>query len=198
MVDRSSLTDRLRSKALLPLCPYDQRSPDYWSTPDDDPCKICGQINDLNAPDVCRGADTRVMDEAADEIEALRFFCALLMACGDREDLVDEVSICRTVLGIEVERAERAEARAEKAEASLVEAMGALKGWAVCVDPDDPRPDDTWVNLKAQLGDFRRASDVHSRLLEGVSGEGGLSRSQPCRDAQERSHDQQHFDGGRG
>ena len=72
---------------------------------------------------------------------------------------------------------EAAQARAEKAEASLVEAMGALKGWAVCVDPDDPRPDDTWVNLKAQLGDFRRASDVHSRLLEGVSGEGGSARA---------------------
>ncbi len=61
----STLVERLLSNAQLPVCPYDRRSPDYWTTPDDQPCVICGTLNDFSTPNLCRGADTRVMDEAA-------------------------------------------------------------------------------------------------------------------------------------
>ncbi len=65
-----ALVDRLRSP--LPICPYDPKSPDYYTAPDDKPCAVCGQINDINAPIVCRGADTRCMDQAADALTALQ------------------------------------------------------------------------------------------------------------------------------
>lgn len=39
--------------------------------PNDEPCPFCGQENTLDGPDKCRGADTRIMGEAADEIERL-------------------------------------------------------------------------------------------------------------------------------
>lgn len=70
--ETSDLVVRLRSSEPLPFCPYDSRSPDYWTAPDDKPCKVCGGLNDSNAPDLCRGADTRLFREAADEIETLR------------------------------------------------------------------------------------------------------------------------------
>lgn len=66
---KSSLIERLRST--LPVCPYDQRSPDYYTAPDDKPCPVCGSRNDVNAPDLCRGADTSCMTDAANEIERL-------------------------------------------------------------------------------------------------------------------------------
>jgi hypothetical protein len=62
-----SLIEKLKSP--LPVCPYDRRSPDYYTTPDDAPCKVCGGLPD--GPDLCRGADTRVMDEAAAELTRL-------------------------------------------------------------------------------------------------------------------------------
>ncbi|ASS55881.1 hypothetical protein [Rhizobium leguminosarum] len=64
------IVERLRSNEPLPICPYDRRSPEYWTTPDDEPCKFCGGLPD--GPDKCTGADTRIMSEAADEIERLR------------------------------------------------------------------------------------------------------------------------------
>lgn len=66
------LIEQLEANEALPLCPYDKRSPDYWTTPDDDPCKICGQINDLNAPNLCRGADTRLFKLAASRLASIR------------------------------------------------------------------------------------------------------------------------------
>lgn len=63
------LTARLRST--LPVCPYDPKSPDYYTAPDDKPCYVCGQENDDKAPIVCRGCDTRCMAEAATELETL-------------------------------------------------------------------------------------------------------------------------------
>lgn len=57
--------EKLEAKTGLTVCPYDQRSPDYWTTNDTDPCKFCGQLNDPDAPDVCKGVDLSVMDEAA-------------------------------------------------------------------------------------------------------------------------------------
>lgn len=67
---RQDIVERLRSNQPLPICPYDQKSPEYWTTPDDAPCKFCGGLPE--GPDKCTGADTRIMGEAADEIEILR------------------------------------------------------------------------------------------------------------------------------
>ncbi|WGM47704.1 hypothetical protein KOAAANKH_02586 [Brevundimonas sp. NIBR10] len=69
--DREELIACLRSKKGMTVCPYDPRSPDYWTTNDTDPCKFCGQLNDDAAPDVCKGVDLRVMDQAADTITSL-------------------------------------------------------------------------------------------------------------------------------
>lgn len=66
----TDIVDRLRSSAPLPICPYDRRSPEYWTTPDDVPCKFCGGLPD--GPDKCTGADMRIMSEAADEIDKHR------------------------------------------------------------------------------------------------------------------------------
>lgn len=65
MTDPMELVGRLESSAPLPICPYDRRSPDYWTTNDTDPCKFCGSKNEEGAPDLCRGADTRLFTEAA-------------------------------------------------------------------------------------------------------------------------------------
>jgi hypothetical protein len=66
------IVERLRSSEPLPACPYDKLSPHYWTAPNNRPCPVCGTLNDPDAPDLCRGADTRIMGEAADEIERLR------------------------------------------------------------------------------------------------------------------------------
>ncbi|HEY9219570.1 MAG TPA: hypothetical protein VIO94_16095 [Phenylobacterium sp.] len=64
----AELVERLRSSARMQMCPYDRRSPEYLTTPDDEPCKFCGQLNDPDAPDVCTGADMRILIEAADAL----------------------------------------------------------------------------------------------------------------------------------
>lgn len=68
----ADIVERLRSSEPLPACPFDRISPHYLTMPDDKPCPFCGQENTLEGPDKCRGADTRIMGEAADEIERLR------------------------------------------------------------------------------------------------------------------------------
>lgn len=68
----SDIVDRLRSSEPLPACPFDKISPHYLTMPDDKPCPYCGQENTLDGPDKCRGADTRIMGEAANVIEILR------------------------------------------------------------------------------------------------------------------------------
>ena len=68
----TDIVERLRSSEPLPVCPFDRISPHYLTMPDDKPCPFCGQENTLEGPDKCRGADTRIMGEAADEIERLR------------------------------------------------------------------------------------------------------------------------------
>lgn len=65
MTDPMELVGRLESNAPLPICPYDRRSPEYWTTNDTDPCRFCGTKNEEGAPDLCRGADTRLFTEAA-------------------------------------------------------------------------------------------------------------------------------------
>lgn len=59
------LIARLERNEPLPICPFDRRSPVYWTTPDDKPCPFCGQENTADGPDKCRGADTRLFGEAA-------------------------------------------------------------------------------------------------------------------------------------
>lgn len=70
MTKTDDLVERLLTNEPLPVCPYDRRSPDYWTTNDTDPCKICGQLNTADGPDLCRGADTRAMKEAAARIQS--------------------------------------------------------------------------------------------------------------------------------
>lgn len=65
----SDLIERLRSNAALPICPFEKRSPEYYTTPNDKPCKFCG--GEPEGPDKCTGADMRVMLEASDRIAAL-------------------------------------------------------------------------------------------------------------------------------
>jgi hypothetical protein len=65
------LVERLLADDRLPFCPYDRRSPEYWTTPDDKPCKVCGTLNENNAPDLCNGTGSRIMAEAATAILAL-------------------------------------------------------------------------------------------------------------------------------
>jgi hypothetical protein len=68
----TDIVERLRSSEPLPACPYDRLSPHYWTAPNDKPCVVCGGVNEPDAPDLCRGADTRIMGEAANEIGRLR------------------------------------------------------------------------------------------------------------------------------
>jgi len=62
------MVEELRSNADLVVCPYDRRSPDYWTAPHDAPCRFCGGLPD--GPDKCTGADLRIMPRAAALIEA--------------------------------------------------------------------------------------------------------------------------------
>ncbi|MCL6653538.1 hypothetical protein A6R70_14700 [Agrobacterium rubi] len=84
----SDIVERLRSNQPLVICPYDSKSPEYWTTPDDTPCKFCGGLPD--GPDKCTGADTRIMGQAADEITRLR---TLLSQSDQREKDARRVAI---------------------------------------------------------------------------------------------------------
>lgn len=64
----SDIVARLRNDQ-LPFCPFDSRSPLYWTAGENGaPCPVCHGTED--GPDLCRGADTRILAEAADIIEA--------------------------------------------------------------------------------------------------------------------------------
>lgn len=95
------IVERLLSSEPLPVCPYDRRSPDYWTAPNDKPCTFCGGLNDPNAPDLCRGADTRVMGEAAREIDRLRALVMNIQALAERGFPIDPAKLatrCRLAL----------------------------------------------------------------------------------------------------
>lgn len=77
----SDIVERLKDNSTLVICPFDRKSPEYWSTPNDQPCKFCG--GEPDGPDKCTGADTRIMGEAANEITALRSELASLKAMCD-------------------------------------------------------------------------------------------------------------------
>jgi hypothetical protein len=76
--DVGELVKRLLSNEPLPICPFDRRSPEYFTTREDEPCKFCGQENTAEGSDKCRGADTRLLKEAADALTALS---AMLAEC---------------------------------------------------------------------------------------------------------------------
>lgn len=59
-----------RLKKPLPVCPFDRRSPHYFTEHQNgEPCFVCGTTQ--TSVDMCRMADTSIMDEAAAEIERL-------------------------------------------------------------------------------------------------------------------------------
>lgn len=60
-----------RLKEPLPVCPFDRRSPHYFTKHQNgEPCFVCGTTE--TGLDMCRMADTSIMDEAAAEIERLK------------------------------------------------------------------------------------------------------------------------------
>jgi hypothetical protein len=63
-----SIVERLRAR--LPICPFDPKAPKH-DLEASDPCPVCSDYGDERSKNLCRGADTRVMDEAADTIEEL-------------------------------------------------------------------------------------------------------------------------------
>lgn len=90
----TDIVRRLRSSEPLPACPYDKLSPHYNTAPNDKPCAVCGGLNDSDAPDLCRGADTRIMGEAADEIQnadraLVGLLCEFGWATGHGDTLID-------------------------------------------------------------------------------------------------------------
>jgi hypothetical protein len=98
----TDIVERLRSSEPLPACPFDRLSPHYLTMPDDKPCPFCGQENTTEGPDKCRGADTRIMGEAANEIERLR---------SEKLELANHIDGCVRVAADALKRAEAAEAR---------------------------------------------------------------------------------------
>lgn len=85
----TDIVERLNSNAQLVVCPFDKLSPEYWTTPNDKPCKFCG--GEPEGPDKCTGADLRIMKEAADEITRLR--TALATAEAEIERLTEKAIV---------------------------------------------------------------------------------------------------------
>lgn len=96
----SDIVQRLRSNEPLPACPFDKLSPHYLTMPADKPCPFCGQENTTEGPDKCRGADTRILGEAANEIERLR---------AEKLELANHIDGCVRVAADALKRAEAAE-----------------------------------------------------------------------------------------
>lgn len=71
-----ALIDKLR--APLPPCPFSKYAPPH-ELEEHDPCPVCGGLGTPDAENLCRGADTRIMDEAADALE--RIYPAGFEAC---------------------------------------------------------------------------------------------------------------------
>jgi len=126
------LVKRLLSNEPLPICPFDRRSPEYFTTREDEPCKFCGQENTAEGPDKCRGADTRLLKEAADALTSLS---ARLAECEQERDehkqtatwAADQMTNVRKELDYLraanitplIQRAEAAEARLAECERDL-------------------------------------------------------------------------------
>lgn len=105
--DYEGLCEKLEAKKGMTVCPFDPRSPDYLTTPNDEPCKFCGGVDD--GPDLCKGVDLRVMDQAAQAIRTLMGEKDALLASIDPETLeaiADEIQCfehsarCQSLRGI--------------------------------------------------------------------------------------------------
>lgn len=106
------LCERLAADDALPFCPYDRRSPEYWTAPDDKPCKVCGMLNEDNAPDLCNGTGSRIMAEAAAAISGLM---------AERDALAGENAGLKAVFEAGLQVQDQYRTRAEQAEAKLRE-----------------------------------------------------------------------------
>jgi hypothetical protein len=93
----TDIVERLRSKEPLVICPYDPKSPEYLTTPDDAPCKFCGGLSD--GPDLCKGVDLRILGEAADEIERLRSALEQIEENGNAPEM-REIATCALAEGV--------------------------------------------------------------------------------------------------
>lgn len=72
MTEVEKLVAELRSNSTLAVCPFDRRSPDYWTAGDDGkPCTMCGATEAIEDCNKCTGADLRIMVRAADALTAL-------------------------------------------------------------------------------------------------------------------------------
>jgi hypothetical protein len=73
----TSLVERLRAR--LPICPFAEKAPKHDLEPTD-LCPVCLDYGDERSKNLCHGADTRIMDEAADRIKALEAGLRVLLA----------------------------------------------------------------------------------------------------------------------
>ena len=199
------LVERLRSSAPLPFCPYDPRSPEYRTAPNDEPCKVCGSLNEVGAPDLCRGADTRVMEQAADALEAQQARIAELEVENERlrltmlggEDvagfasslpLAQVLDSFRTYETALRDSANSAQALADRYEKAL---SGLIEHFEGDQEHDEGAFDEGCPDCLA-LQFARQALSSQGRR-EGE--QDSSSRSQPCADAQERSPGSLHSGG---
>lgn len=72
MTEVEKMIAELRSNSTLAVCPFDKRSPDYWTAGEDGkPCTMCGAAEAIEDCNKCTGADLRLMVRAADALTAL-------------------------------------------------------------------------------------------------------------------------------
>jgi hypothetical protein len=110
--DVEALIARLKSNAPLPVCPFDRRSPDYYTAGENGAaCTVCGGTEEV---DRCRGADTRIMEEAAAALQASE--AARLKAEGERDAKARFADGWREKFHAVRKLNEAAELRASKAE----------------------------------------------------------------------------------
>ncbi len=179
------LVGRLRSNEPLPLCPYDRRSPLYWTTPDDKPCPFCGTENKPDAPDLCRGADTRLFSEAASaieerdrEIERLKIALSeALRRLAGRQVFIDEYTKATKADIDALENSNRLNyERALSAERQLSEVREGLRPLADCeiIETDPPLLDSDIGRYPFTMGEIRAA-----RALLGTSGAESAAQRNP-------------------
>ncbi|PKA40411.1 hypothetical protein CWR43_27915 [Rhizobium sullae] len=123
-----------RLKLQLPVCPYDRRSPLYY---DEMPvCPVCRSTE--NGPDLCKSADTRIMDEAANLITSLRDQLAKAEAERDvalrkRNGAIGLRVQANASRDLQARIASDEEGRARRAEAMCADLANALKRTDECL-----------------------------------------------------------------
>lgn len=158
----SEVVGRLRSTAPLPVCPFDRRSPDYWTAGENNaPCTVCGGTEEV---DKCRRADTRIMEQAADLIERLASQVEGLEK--ERDELTDRLCV-RKAAGWELQ-------------GSLYEGFS-TELWA-----NDREPGKRTVAIVRDFGDAQlilailaRAETLSADLAEAVEALGEIADGMP-------------------